>query len=152
MFASSRAYRRGLRACLVRRYQQLELNLEEKQRYFPPYPVGPAWLLIEDLQRQLMVYTNVIEQLKAGNDVRLVKEHLEELGLIIRGLPNPRGRNAMRKAFDKLNRYRRALFEIVKEPEGALRQELMDGPVVTTLIQVQIDLTPSVTLGFEFPG
>jgi hypothetical protein len=114
-------------------------------------PVRPVWRLIEDIQSQAMVYTNIIEQLKEGTEATEVKKRFENLGLVKPGtLPNPLARRLIGRARSRLEKYRKALIDIVRDfGEDLLREELRFGAETTAVIQVNIGLPLQVTLGAE---
>ena len=123
-------------------------------RYRREYPEWPLWQLVQDMQRQAMVYRNIIEQLKSGDrDAGDVKAHFEDtLGLVPSGtLPNPVMRTAIERAFKKVMRYGTTLVVFVRDHgQELLSNELDVGTEHTVTIQVLVGLSPTLTLGTEY--
>ena len=117
-------------------------------------PRWPLWQLVQDIQRQAAVYTNIIEQLKSGREASEVKVLFENtLGLIPTGtLPNPEVHAALEKAFKKVSRYATVMVVYMRDfGRELLAGELEFGAQHTTTLQVQVSFTsPSVTLGTEY--
>ena len=44
----------------------------------------PVWLLVKHMQEQAMVYMNIIDQLKSGEEPAAIKKRFEELELVLK--------------------------------------------------------------------
>jgi hypothetical protein len=128
-----------------------ELNIEELLReYRNLYPHRPVWQLVEDLQRQAMIYTNIIEQLKQGKSAADIRQQFEALDLVPEGyLPNPNVPALLNKAFTKVARYRRALIDIVKGFGGEILNELSFELGLTVSVGVDVGFPPAITIAVE---
>ncbi len=110
----------------------------------------PLWQLVEDIQRQAMLYSNIIELLKSGKSAEEIRSTIEGLGLVPTGkLPNPNVPALLNKAFNKVAQYRRALVEIIKGYGGALLNELSFEVGRTISVGVSIGFPPAVTIAVE---
>jgi hypothetical protein len=110
----------------------------------------PLWQLVEDIQRQAMIYSNIIELLKSGKSVQEIRSTIEGLDLLPEGkLPNPNMPALLTKAFNKVAQYRRALVEIIKGYGGALLNELSFEFGHTISVGVSIGFPPAVTIAVE---
>lgn len=110
----------------------------------------PLWLLVEDIQRQAMIYSNIIELLKSGKSAQEIRSTIESLDLLPEGkLPNPNMPALLTKAFNKVAQYRRALVEIIKGYGGALLNELSFEVGHTISVGVSIGFPPAVTIAVE---
>lgn len=122
---------------LLKDYQQL-------------YSFRPIWHLIQDVQQQAMVYTNIIEQLKSGTNSETIRPRFEQLGLVPVGkLPNPHEDALLTKAFNKLSQYRTLLLEIVRRHGRQLVMELSFEAGLTVSIGVNLGFAPSVVIAVE---
>ncbi len=126
--------------------------LDKYRELYPP-PGRPLWHLIEDIQRQAMVYTNIIDQLKSGKTAAEIKERFDELDLVLpTTLPNPIGTRLLAYAFDKVSQFRKALVEIVRGHGRELLSELGFELQLTYTYSVGVDLglPPAVTLAVDY--
>jgi hypothetical protein len=112
----------------------------------------PLWLLVKDMQRQAMVYMNIIDQLKSGEDPTHIRMRFEELELVPENtLPNPFGLSLLHRALDKVTRYREALLDIVKRHGRTLVFDNLDFPQeLTPSVALEIGFPPAVSIGVEF--
>lgn len=70
--------------------------LREYKKLYPQ----PVWQLTEDIQRQAMMYANIIEALKDGKGAKEIREKYEELDLVPgTTLPNPNVPKLLEVAF-----------------------------------------------------
>jgi hypothetical protein len=113
------------------------------------YPT-PIWRLIEDVERQAMLYANIIEQIKSGQTAEAIRTRFNNLGILPGAeLPNPSVPALLEKALDKISRYRKALVDIVKKYGGELLNELSFELERTVSVSVNIGFPPSVSIGVE---
>src|SRR5919112_5958174 len=125
-----------------------ELDVEALLKRYKKEFARPHWQLVKDIEPQALIHYNIIEALKDGKSPQEIKRIFAEapepppgrdespgqaqqnqgeprLGLVPDAyLPNPHGLEMLRKAFDKLERYRDALIQIVLNYGAALLQEL----------------------------
>lgn len=114
------------------------------------YPERPVWCLVEDIQRQAMVYMNIIEQLKWGVPASNIKPHLENLGLVPQGtLPNPNRPALLDRAFERISRYRETLVDVVRRFGGDLLNELHFEQSLAATVQVNVGFPLSVSVGVQ---
>lgn len=128
-------------------------NIVTKYKSQRPPLKFPLWQLVQDMGQQAAVYSNIIEDLKSGKGADEVKTNYEAtLGLIPRDtLPNPLGERALRSAFKMAQRYATAIVVFIRDfGQLLLTDELSFGAEHTATLQVQIGLSPSVTLGTEY--
>jgi hypothetical protein len=125
----------------------IELLLKE---YAILYPKRPLWQLVEDIQRQAMIYSNIIELLKDGKPAQEIRSTIESLALVPEGkLPNPNIPALLAKAFNKVAQYRRALVEIIRHYGGPLLNELSFEVGYTISVGVNIGFPPAITIAME---
>src|SRR3982074_3943634 len=99
----------------------VKLMLEEYRKLYGK----PLWRLVEHIEQQAMIYTNIIEQIKSGQTAEDIRKRFESLGLVPpQLLPNPNIPALLQKALDKVATYRRALVDIVRYLGGELLNEL----------------------------
>jgi hypothetical protein len=119
------------------------------REYRKLYP-NPIWRLVEDIERQAMLYSNIIEQIKTGIDAKTVRERFQTLGVLPGAiLPNPNVPALLQKSFDKVSAYRRALVDIVKKYGGELLNELSFELERTVSVGVNIGFPPSLSIAVE---
>jgi hypothetical protein len=110
----------------------------------------PLWRLIEDIQRQALLYANIIELLKHDKSAEQIRLKMEELGLVPPGtLPNPNMPALLSRALDKIAQYRRALVELIRRYGGELLNELEFEAGLTISVGVNIGFPPSVAIAVE---
>jgi len=111
----------------------------------------PVWDMVEDIQRQAMLYANIIELLKSGKSAAAIRSKFEgELGLMREGtLPNPNVPAQLTKAFQKISQYRKALVEIIKRFGGELLNELSFEVGLTVSVGVSVGFPPAVIISVE---
>jgi hypothetical protein len=128
-----------------------DLNIDQLlKEYRVLYAQRPLWRLVEDIQRQAMIYTNIIELLKQGQSAQTIREKMEELGLVPPGkLPNPNVPALLTKALNKIAQYRRALVEIIKRYGGEILNEMEFETGLTISVGVAIGFPPAVTIAVE---
>lgn len=128
-----------------------EIDVEQLlKEYRALYAKKPLWCLVEDIQRQAMLYTNIIELLKHGKNAAEIRAKMEELGLVPeKTLPNPNVPALLTRALDKVAQYRRALVEVIKRYGGELLNELEFEAGRTISVGVNIGFPPSVAIAVE---
>jgi hypothetical protein len=127
-----------------------ELDVDELLKDYKKLYPDPIWRLVEDIERQAMLYTNIIEQIKDGKEASEIRTQFENLGVLPGAkLPNPNVPALLQKAFDKVATYRRALVEIVKRFGGELLNELSFQLERTVSVGVNIGFPPSVSIAVE---
>jgi hypothetical protein len=128
-------------------------NIVTRYKSLSPPLKMPLWQLVQDMEQQAAVYSNIVEDLKSGKDAHEVKMNYEAtLSLIPRNtLPNPVTERALRWAFKMAQRYATAMVGFIRDfGEALLTEELKFGAEHTATLQVQIGVSPSVTLGTEY--
>jgi hypothetical protein len=129
--------------------QGIQPMLDQYQSLYDPDD-HPLWHLIEDIQQQAMVYTNIIDLLKLGQTPSDIKNRFEGLGLVpVNTLPNPSAPKMLTFALDKLSKYREALVEFIKKHGGEFLNELSVELNLTVSMGVNIGFPPSVSLAVE---
>jgi hypothetical protein len=128
-------------------------SLVDKYKDLHPPPDGRhLWHLVQDVQQQAMVYMNIIDQAKLGENTDTnaaeIKQRFEHLGLVPPGiLPNPTLSGLVDKAFEKISKYREILVKITQRYGRQLLNELGFAANVSANVQVDIGFTPSLSLG-----
>jgi hypothetical protein len=139
---------------IVERYQ----GLGDLNQSATPLQESPLWQLVQDIRRQAAVHSNIIERLKSGEDVSDVRKRFhDDLGLVSSdAIPNPRGAEAIAKAFKKVSGYGTTLVILVRDfGQQLLGEEELKivGAEHTATLEVQLGVTgPSLTLGTSFTG
>jgi hypothetical protein len=131
--------------------EEENINVEQLlNEYRKLYTDQPVWKLVEDIQRQAMIYTNIIEQLKTGKSASTIRLQFEALELVpVETLPNPDVPELLNKALAKIAQYRKALINIVKSVGGDLLKELSFEAGLTVSVGVDIGFPPAVTIAVE---
>jgi hypothetical protein len=134
-----------------------DINVDELIREATEwYPGQPTWMLLQDIQRQAVVYWNVIETLKRVEprtpnfvDAAMIKNRYVWLRLVPEDnkWPNPDDSGLINWAFNKIEKYRRALVDIVRTRSIDLMRELNFDPRVQVTFEVTISFPPGVTIG-----
>src|SRR5687767_13094598 len=120
--------------------------LKEYRKLYP----NPIWSLVEDIERQAMLYTNIIEEIKSGTEASEIRTRFQNLELMPGAhLPNPNGPALLQKAFEKISAYRKALVDIVKKYGGELLNELSFELERTVSVGVNIGFPLSISLSVE---
>ena len=117
-------------------------------------PKRPLLHLVQDMQRQAMVYMNIIEQLKSGKEPTDIRTRFEELQLVPADtVPNPNGRRLLNWALNKIERYREALVDIVKRlGRNLLFEDLKFAQKHSLTVELQLGVSPAVSIGVEVVG
>ena len=133
---------------------RLWLYYREQVPYRADVPKRPLWRLVEDMQRQAMVYMNIIDQLKSGEEPTNIRERFEELELVPEStLPNPDGLRVKDWALAKVARYREALIDIVKRHGRTLVFDDLDfARELTPGVALELSFLPAVSISVEFSG
>jgi hypothetical protein len=130
--------------------EEHDINVEKMLKEYGKLYPQPLWSLVEDIQRQAMLYTNIIEQIKSGKTAEEVRLTFQNLGLLPGvTLPNPNIPALMQKAFDKVSTYRKALIDIVKNYGGPLLNELSFALESKVIVGVNIGFPPTVSIAVE---
>ena len=135
--------------------QSVELVVDRLWLYYrEQVPKRPLWRLVEDMQRQAMVYMNIIDQLKLGEEPTKIRERFEELELVPEStLPNPDGLRVKDWALAKVARYREALIDIVKRHGRTLVFDDLDfARELTPGVALELSFLPAVSISVEFSG
>ena len=95
-----------------------EMNIDYLVKlYKQKYPGEAVWALIQDINRQALVWYNVVETLKRGPDQRenLREDYEDHLQLLPKGsLSNPFWPFDVDRAFEKLKNYSKGLLKIAR--------------------------------------
>jgi len=135
-----------------------DMNIEHLVNlYKEHYPGDGVWRLTQDINRQVLVWQNIIEDLKRSSNVKdtaksLKVKYEQELKLLPQGtLENPSWLWDIDSGFEKLRNYSKGLVKIARTfgTELLLELKVQAGVGITTTIQVQLGLPPALTLGFE---
>jgi hypothetical protein len=131
--------------------ESIDIDIDELLKiYKQVYPDRPLWKMIEDIERQAMLYTNIIELLKSGKPASTIRKNFEALDLMPPNiLPNPNVPALLTKAFNKVSQYRKALVEIIKRYGGELLNELSFEVGLTVSVGVDVGFPPSITIAVE---
>jgi hypothetical protein len=134
--------------------QYSDMNIDHLlKKYKREYPDEAMWMLVQDINRQALVWFNIIEVLKHGDEpeMRKMKKHYEDrLQLLPEDtLSNPMFQFDIDKAFDRLRNYGRALLKIASSYSLELMAGLNLEVGVTGVVEVSIGLPPALTIGFE---
>jgi len=136
------------------------------------YPGGAVWRLVQDINRQLTVYHNIVEELKKGyaslpvaweadeglspvaKDLEaragFIKTKYETLKLLPEGeLPNPLFDWSIETAFNKIRSYSKGLVKIARSFAFELLAELNVEATAGTSVQITLSVPPALTIGFE---
>jgi hypothetical protein len=128
-------------------YDKLDIG-EIVRLYFEYHQEKADWKLLTHLQRQAMVYANIIEQVKAGRSAPDIRRQFEELELVPPGvLPNPHG--LLDFAFRKIDRLREAMVDFVKHRGKEFLEQLSIEFGLTVGIGVGLGFPPSISLIVE---
>jgi hypothetical protein len=106
--------------------------------------------MIEHLQRQAMVYTNIIEQIKSGRSATDVRQQFEELELVpSRILPNPSAKRMLDFCFKKISRYRQVMVDFVETRGNDFITRLSDEVGLAAGLGLELGFPPAISLNFE---
>jgi hypothetical protein len=131
-----------------------EINIDHLVKlYKHKHPGEAVWSLSQDINRQALIWFNVLETLKRGDANQragLKKDYEEILQLLPEGsLSNPNWPFDVDRAFDKLRNYSKGLLKLARSYAMELLAELNVQPDITATVQVQLGLPPSLTIGME---
>lgn len=143
-----------LLAELERQADCSEMNVDYLVKlYKKDHPGDAVWMLVQDINRQTLIWHNIAEVLKRGdpNEMKRLKAHYEEtLKLVPKGsLSNPNWLFDVNKAFEKMKNYSKGLLKISQSYALELLAELNVEVGTVATIQVQLSLPPALTIGFE---
>jgi hypothetical protein len=129
-----------------------DINLEMVVRHYQVHHEKPFLQLLEDMHKQAMVWANIIERVKAGDDPALIRTRFQqELQLVppIVQLPNPDGLALLNKAVNKLSKYRNALVTFIRKWGGKFLDELSLETDLTVGLGVELGFPPAISLTVE---
>ena len=131
-----------------------DMNVEHLIKlYKRKYPGEALWMLTQDMNKQALIWYNVIETLKRGDTnerSQMKKRYEEELKLLPeQALSNPLWTFDVDKAFNRVRNYAKGMLKIARSHAMELLTELNVEPGTTTTVQVELGFPPSLTLGFE---
>src|SRR5262245_42452946 len=128
-----------------------EMNIDYLVKlYKQQYPGEAVWALVQEINRQALVWYNVVETLKRSPEQRanLRKDYEEHLQLLPkRSLSNPNWLFDVDRAFEKLKNYSKGLLKVARSYTLELLAELNVEVGITATVQVQLGLPPSLTIG-----
>jgi hypothetical protein len=102
------------------------------------------------IQRQILVYSNIVEQLKEGREPFEIRKRFEELDLVKSNtLPNPNGNKMMGYVMGRLERLRSLLYDFVRERGKPWIDSLSAAFGSVVGLSLETGLTPSVSLYIE---
>jgi hypothetical protein len=104
-----------------------DINLEMVVKQYQIHYEKPFMQLVEDMHKQAMVWGNIIERVKAGEQPTFIRSRFQhELQLVpsTSQLPNPDGLALLNKATDKLSKYRNAMVTFIRRWGGNFLDEL----------------------------
>lgn len=112
---------------------------------------APLWHFLEDAQRQMHVYSNLLEALKRGDTPASLKTRFQELDLLPNypEIPNPNAAKLAQWVIDKLGQLKRLLVNFVANRGGEFLNELGVEVGGTVAITVSLGLSPNVQITFE---
>jgi hypothetical protein len=118
------------------------------EHYIEHHQEQADWKLLTHLQRQAMVYANIIEQMKAGRSAPDIRRQFEEFELVPQGvLPNPHG--LLDHAFRKTDKLRELMIDFVKHRGKEFLAKLSIDFGLTVGIGVELGFPPSISLIVE---
>jgi hypothetical protein len=130
-----------------------EMNIDYLVKlYKRQYPGEAVWALVQDINRQALVWYNVLETLKRSPEQRttLREEYEVHLKLLPKGsLSNPNWLFDVDRAFEKLKNYSKGLLKVARSYALELLVELNVEVGTTATVQIQLGLPPSLTIGME---
>jgi hypothetical protein len=130
-----------------------EMNIDYLVKlYKQKYPGEAVWALVQDINRQALIWYNVLETLKRSPEQRanLREVYEDHLQLLPKGsLSNPFWPFDVDRAFEKLKNYSKGLLKLARSYTLELLAELNVEPGITATVQVQLGLPPSLTIGME---
>src|SRR4051794_8079878 len=143
--------RSGLRLLLENESRKEVMNVEELLKYCrDALPGEPTIALLQDIQRQIHIYSNILEEVKrismkelkdnknAAKDIKCKYEQLKLIGLDT--LPNPGADELANELIDRIMMYGRALLKIIHDHAPELLRDLH--------FQAETNFTMQVTMGF----
>ena len=100
-----------------------------------------------------MIYSNIIEEVKTkGTSAADIRVRYETLDLVPANiLPNPDGSWIINKSLDKIDKFRKALVDIVRTRAAQLVRELNFDVSLSVTFQVTLGVPPSVAVSVQ-PG
>ena len=145
--------RQALIAELEEQADSSEMNIDYLVKlYKQKHPGEAVWALIQDINRQALVWYNVVERLKRGPSqcTNLREDYEDHLQLLPPGsLSNPIWPFDVDRAFEKLKNYSKGLIKIARSYTLELLTELNVEAGIAVSVQIELGLPPSLTIGME---
>lgn len=161
-----------LRILLDNEMGKLNGSIENILPYYRTHlPSGIVLSLVEDIQRQGSIYSNMLEEIKKiplddlggyvstkGDPVpddhagTRIKQKYERLGLVATGvLPNPSAKSLANDVLDRIHSLGRALLRVISDhgPELMRDLELQVQPDTTFTMEVEVGVPPKLSLGID---
>jgi hypothetical protein len=130
-----------------------DIDVAELVKYYHShFPDTPLSQLLEDMHKQALVWSNIIERLKAGDTPDHIKsEFRDRLQLIPENIdfPNPNESRLLNKAINKVSKYRRAMVTFVRNWGARFLHELRMEVGLTVGLGVELGFPPAVVLTIE---
>lgn len=145
--------RQDLLTELEKQADQSDMNIDHLlSLYRKMFPGEAVWALVQDINRQALVWYNVLETLKRSPEPpkTLKKNYETHLQLLpVGSLSNPNWPFDIDRAFDKLKNYGKGLVKIARYHAMELLIELNVEAGHTATVQVQLGWPPSLNIGME---
>lgn len=139
---------------LEKEAENSEMNIDSLVRtYKKTYPGDAVWMLMQDINRQALIWSNIIETLKSGSqtDIESMKGRYQKDLQILpeRSLSNPNWLFDVDRAFDKVRNYSKGLLKLARSYSLELLAELNVEIGTAAKIEVELGFPPTMTIGFE---
>jgi hypothetical protein len=146
--------RQNLLAELERQAENSDMNIDHLlSLYKQQFPGEALWRLTQDINRQALIWSNIIEQIKRSSDPEATAQDMKrkfetEYEVIIPGTIDFWPWD-LEKAFDKVRNYSKGLLTIAARRGVELLREINVQTGVTATVQVQLSIPPGLTIGYE---
>ena len=157
---NAKASRKQLIRILEIHAQNDNIDLEMLRQLYTKCTSDPMLSLIQDIQLQLTIYSNILEEIKSQSPLEAgkrespaaasIREKYEKLGLIEVGvLSNSPLSWLAERAVGQIKSYGKMLLKAIAEHGKEIIQELSLEKELTAILQVQLGVPPTVTIGIE---
>jgi hypothetical protein len=129
-----------------------DIDLEMVVEHYQIHSEKPFTQLVEDMHKQAMVWANIIERVKAGDQPTFIRsrfQHELQLVPLTAQLPNPDGLALLNKAANKLSKYRNAMVTFIRKWGGKFLDELSLETDFAVGLGVELGFPPAISLTVE---